>query len=32
MRVENEVLDKAIETLKAVPGINLLDRETLLLK
>jgi len=32
MRVENDVLDKAIETFKAVPGINLLDRETLLLK
>jgi len=31
IRVEDEVLEKAIETLKTVPGINLLDRETLLL-
>ncbi|MBK5244755.1 MAG: amino acid-binding protein [Eubacteriaceae bacterium] len=31
MRVEDEVLKKAVATLEAVPGINLLNRETLLL-
>lgn len=32
IRVDDEVQKKAIEILETVPGINLLDRETLLLK
>jgi hypothetical protein len=32
IRVEDDVQQKAIETLEKVEGVNLLDRETLLLK
>lgn len=32
VRVDDEVQQKAIETLEKVEGVNLLDRETLLLK
>lgn len=32
VRVDDEVQNKAVETLQALAGVNLLDRETLLLK